>query len=73
MQMAEAFAQIAILETSVNAFEECTDGHRHSQHWVCVFEQGGYSDRRFVADEKIESAIFSELSLMAEQVLSASR
>lgn len=40
---------------------------------VCVFEQGGYSDRRFVADEKIESAIFSGLLLTAEQVLSASR
>lgn len=40
---------------------------------VCVFEQGGYSDRRFIADEQIRSAVFPELSLTTEQILSASR
>ncbi len=40
---------------------------------VCVFEDGGYTNRRFVGDEPLRSDIFPELILTAAQILSARR
>ena len=40
---------------------------------ICVFENGGYTDRRFVEDELLRSKVFSELKLTARQVLTAQR
>lgn len=40
---------------------------------VCVFEDGGYTNRRVEGDEQVRSEVFSELLLTADQVLTARR